>query len=118
MLSEKQSRCVEALDWFFYGPRASGRTYLACYVAVLHSLKTHSSWTQVLDHYENPDHRNYLLSTLRTVVEKEFGADYILEFKDRPSMSSMVVFRVYRKEELFYAPDIDFEPKKVRRKRK
>lgn len=58
-LTDYQRKVFEGLDWFCYGPRASGRTSLAVSVAICHCLENPHKEAVIIDHYDM-HHHDYL----------------------------------------------------------
>ena len=71
-LSPTQKLYFEAIDWLFNGPRAVGRTYLICTVAMLHVLNGQDGI--VIDHHPNPYWNSYIKSMI-------FGLADLIELK-------------------------------------
>jgi hypothetical protein len=94
MITEEQKKHIDSLKWFMYGGRAAGKTYLVCYVAILHSIQI-KDWTTVIDHF--PYVTNNLPNMLQVVLENEFDCSkYELVFRSK-KYSCYTEFKIIEK---------------------
>lgn len=66
-----QEIALPAIEWFFYGARGTGRSYVAAVAAVMEALHNPNEWIEVYDHYpmgNNSYSRMLMIEQVRKVI--------------------------------------------------
>ncbi len=53
-LTDYQLKTFDFIEWLFYGPRATGRTYLLVTLAICKALEMPNQWINIQDHFAYP----------------------------------------------------------------
>lgn len=83
-LTNYQLQAFEFAEWMFYGPRATGRTYMFITLAICKALEMPNQWIPVHDHYSTyPIYFDYMKEMLwRRIKELPIQAKFEVQTRN------------------------------------